>query len=72
MCSCGWRGLALALTLCALSDHRMCSGYDNGVVNGVFEMPSFREHMGWPPTVMNCETMECTVGTHFPTFCPIP
>lgn len=36
-------------------------GYDNGVVNGVFEMPSFREHMGWPPTLMNCDTMECTI-----------
>lgn len=23
-------------------------GYDNGVVNGVFEMPAFRAHMGWP------------------------
>ena len=23
-------------------------GYDNGVVNGVFEMSSFRTHMGWP------------------------
>ena len=23
-------------------------GYDNGVVNGIFEMRSFRTHMGWP------------------------
>eukprot|EP01052_Picozoa_sp_SAG31_P039399 SAG31_NODE_5458_length_2526_cov_1.195715_2_plen_555_part_00 len=36
-------------------------GYDNGVVNGVFEMPAFRAHMGWPPTTMDCETMKCTV-----------
>ena len=26
-------------------------GYDNGVVNGVFEMASFRAHMGWPPSL---------------------
>lgn len=25
-------------------------GYDNGVVNGVFEMQPFRAHMGWPPS----------------------
>ena len=25
-------------------------GYDNGVVNGVFEMAPFRAHMGWPPS----------------------
>eukprot|EP01046_Picozoa_sp_COSAG06_P074088 COSAG06_NODE_22484_length_722_cov_0.802568_1_plen_94_part_10 len=36
-------------------------GYDNGVVNGVFEMAPFREHMGWPPTVMDCAAMDCTV-----------
>ena len=36
-------------------------GYDNGVVNGVFEMPAFREHMGWPPTTMDCATMDCAV-----------
>jgi hypothetical protein len=27
-------------------------GYDNGVVNGVFEMPSFRAHMGWPAVTL--------------------
>mgnify|MGYP002631337551 CR=1 FL=1 len=25
-------------------------GYDNGVVNGIFEMAAFRSHMGWPPS----------------------
>lgn len=36
-------------------------GYDNGVVNGVFEMAPFREHMGWPPTTVDCAKMNCTV-----------
>jgi MFS family permease len=36
-------------------------GYDNGVVNGVFEMAPFRDHMGWPPTIMDCAIMNCTV-----------
>lgn len=38
-------------------------GYDNGVVNGVFEMPAFREHMGWPPVTMDCTRMSCNITT---------
>jgi hypothetical protein len=38
-------------------------GYDNGVVNGVFEMPAFREHMGWPPVTVDCTHMSCNITT---------
>lgn len=38
-----------SLLLCTLVSFTcFFHGYDNGVVNGVFEMQSFRAHMGWP------------------------
>ena len=53
-------------------------GYDNGVVNDVFTMPSFRGMMGWPeednPTVAFWEPC-LRPGTAFGFrvgFCPLP
>ena len=41
------RGLVICLFVASTG---LFHGYDNGVVNGVFEMPSFRAHLGWPPS----------------------
>ena len=42
-----WRGLWVCLVVASTG---FFHGYDNAVVNGVFEMPAFRAHMGWPPS----------------------
>ena len=41
------RGLVVCLLVASTG---FFHGYDNGVVNGVFGMPAFRRHMGWPPS----------------------
>ena len=43
------RKKAYAATICAfVASTGFFHGYDNGVVNDVFTMPSFRSMMGWP------------------------
>ena len=53
------RGLLLALFV---STTGFFHGYDNGVVNGVFEMPAFRSHMGWPPSNSQTSTVALQEG----------